>query len=262
MTTPLWVHELASEFWQLAGGPEPFPRRLRGPILRAPFDLTFKGFPVLSTGVIEHYLNGLEIPWKGEGAARPLRACLVAWKGTGFIFLDESDAPEEQVFSLAHELAHFLRDYWQPRERAIAALGSAIVEVLDGRRPAHPSERLHALLRAVPIGFHTHLMAREEGMTTEVASVEWQADRLAFELLAPEEEVRARHASRAEASQVMRQLSAEFGLPREMAAVYGAMLFPAARRDPVVERVKIARQARRTSDPGPEHTPGGPVDEP
>ena len=29
MSAPLWVADLASEFWSLAGGPEPFPRRLR-----------------------------------------------------------------------------------------------------------------------------------------------------------------------------------------------------------------------------------------
>jgi Zn-dependent peptidase ImmA (M78 family) len=39
----------------------------------------------------------------------------MARAGHGFISLDGSDADDERRFSLAHELAHFLLDYQDPR---------------------------------------------------------------------------------------------------------------------------------------------------
>ena len=52
-----------------------------------------------------------------------------------------------------------------------------------------------ALLRNVPLGFHVHLMRRgprREVLTADVAVAEEEADRLAYELLAPAEAVLAR----------------------------------------------------------------------
>ena len=65
-------------------------------------------------GVLEWLRRqGIEFPL--TEADRPLRACLVCRRGAGFVFLDGGDDEAEQRFSLAHELAHFLRDYWRPR---------------------------------------------------------------------------------------------------------------------------------------------------
>src|SRR5205085_3975397 len=114
------------------------------------------------------------------GPDRPLRGCLLACDGAGFIFLDAADPPAERTFSLAHELAHFLRDYWRPRQRAFAALGGSVREVFDGGRAPRREERLHALLRGVSLGPHVHLMARDGGTPPpEVAAAESDADRLA-----------------------------------------------------------------------------------
>jgi hypothetical protein len=188
MSTPLWVTELAAAFWAGAGGPEPFPRTLREAIARSPFDLTVKELPGLTVRRAERYLAGLDVAWACGEPDRPLRACLAAKVGTGFVFLDPDDEPRERVFSLAHELAHFLRHYGQPRRLACRHLGDGAAEVLDGRRPATPAERLRALLANVPVGCHSHLMYRgtdRRVLSAEVARAEEEADRLAFELLAP-----------------------------------------------------------------------------
>ena len=93
---------------------------------------------------------------------RPLRACLVARAGQGFVFVDGADPYDEQRLSLAHEIAHYLRDYWIPRERALAALGDDIADVLDGRRQPSTEERLAGVLRGVRVGrFHPPYGARD-----------------------------------------------------------------------------------------------------
>ena len=259
MTAPLWVTELAADFWQMAGGPEPFPRALRGPLARAGFELTVRDTPGLSVGAVERYLADLGSAWTCGAPDRPLRACLAAVAGAGFIFIEEADPCEERAFSLGHELAHFLRDYWQPRRRAAAALGDAVLDVLDGRRPPRPEERLHGLLRGVPVGLHVHLMARDRPRPAPaVAAAEVAADRLACELLAPEAEVRARLPARASAGTAAHLLRADFGLPPAVAAAYAAALRPPpAPPDPLAARLKKARAARRTSATGPEQESGG-----
>ena len=122
------------------------------------------------------------------GQDRLLRACLVARRGHGIALINGADTDSEQRFSIAHELAHFLRDYWIIRKQASRKLGAKALEVLDGERPPTFEERLNSLLRNVSLGFHLHLMERTvtgNPTTVRIAEAEIDADRLAFELLAP-----------------------------------------------------------------------------
>jgi hypothetical protein len=162
VSAPLWVAELAGQFWAAAGGEESFPRDLLRPLHRA-LPLTVKELPRLRVASALDWLGRQGVRCDLGVRDRPLRACLVARGDTGFVFLDAGDGPAERRFSLAHELAHFLRDYWQPRRRAERHLGPGVLEVYDGRWPPSPDERLAELLRGVPLAFHTHLMARDAG---------------------------------------------------------------------------------------------------
>jgi hypothetical protein len=198
--------------------------------------------PGLRVSGVLAWLRQRQIVLALAGPDRALRGCLVASKGYGVVFLDELEGDEEQRFSLAHELAHFLRDYLRPRRRAAARLGAQALEVFDGLRPPHPEERLHALLRAVPIGFHTHLMARDAEGAPEgpEAACERAADRLAYELLAPADAVRA--AVGAEGTRATAVLREVFGLPAAQAMRYAALLFPPELLpDRLVQRLRAAR---------------------
>jgi len=242
MNVPWWIAELAAAFWAEAGGPAPFPRDLRGPIAGA-FPLAVLARPSLSTEAVREWLHRRRIAFPLRGADRPLRACLVARDGGGFLFLDAADDPAEQRFSLAHELAHFLRHYWQPRLRASARLGGRILEVFDGRRPPSRVERLDALLAGVALGFHAHLMGRDAGRRPAgaVAVAEQEADRLAHELLAPAAAVAVRLAGNGRGDRRGRaaaELRDFFGLPAAEADAYASILFPAAAPDPLLLRLR------------------------
>jgi hypothetical protein len=166
---------------------------------------------------------GIRVPHHWED--RPLRGLLAADQGNGFILIDADDDDAERRVTLAHELAHFLRDYLDPRQRAANRLGPAINEVFDGVRAATFDERLAAALRGVTVGCHFHLLAREIICPSAIIrDAEAAADRLAFELLAPFDAV-AMQAPTDPASLATR-LVTEFGLPPQAARNYAAILLP------------------------------------
>jgi hypothetical protein len=239
VSVPFWVSELADAFWQ--GASEPFPRSLRlSAALALPVlvtDLPGLGLRAVSDWLQAHGGSGWRHP---VGADRPLRACLVARDGWGYVFVDADDPEDERRFSLAHELAHFLRHYLQPRIDAGRRVGQRALEVLDGRRPATTAEHLRAVLLGAPLACHVHLLARspDGSASAAVDAAEREADRLAFELLAPAEAVLAEPAhTRAALAQ---RLCDVFGLPPAQAWRYAGLLRPEQPTDPLLRRLGLA----------------------
>lgn len=225
MSRPLWCERLATTFWSRVGRPPSFPRDLTAAARALP--LSTIQLDGVSVAEVRRWFERLDIPVPLTEPDRPLRACLVAWRGEGFAFIDARDEPAERRFSLAHELAHFLRDYLTPRAVVSAKLGGSALEVLDGLRAPTPDERLHAVLRGVMVEPFAHLLRRDESgrpLTPAERDAEAAADRLAFELLVPLEVV-GETVSRAE---LIERLVCEFGLPLAPATAYAAILRPAA----------------------------------
>jgi hypothetical protein len=167
-----------------------------------------------------------------------VRGCLVAHAGKGLLFVDGADADDERRFTLAHEIAHFLVDYWLPRQQAIEKLGPELADVVDGLRAPTLSERVHAMLGSIRIGAYQSLMeCAGQAELTGVWEAENRADRLALALLAPPGEVMSRvnlsAGSYQERLQAMAAvLTGTFGLPGTVARGYSRGLLRSAGKGP------------------------------
>lgn len=233
--------KVAEEFWQRTGGDRSFPCNLESGVLWI-LPLAIVRVPRLQTQSVRDWLcqNGIAariIPTPD----RPLRACIVASRGCGIVFLDGLDGADEQRMSLAHEVAHFILDYLIPRDRAIDALGPSILDVLDGDRPATPAERLSAVLRGVPIGVFSRLWHRgpaggiEESGTLDCEDA---AEGLALELLAPRREalrrIRRSGIDATDQQAIADFLRKDFDLPRGAARSYAVVLSTALKPTPTM----------------------------
>ena len=182
---------------------------------------------------VHAWLNELNIEGLPQIDDRPLRACLVAYGGVGVIFVDVTDSVAERRLSLAHEISHFLLDYLLVRER-IATYDTGLLAVLDGIRQPTGQEQLQALIANVPLKVHTHLFERgpEGGFhSRDAMAAENRAEQVAWELLAPRDEVMQRVSSSSRSPiEVLRD---EFGLPAAAAIRYGAFLARLMEADPV-----------------------------
>jgi hypothetical protein len=239
VSTPSWALELADSFWRAAPAPEAYPRSLR-PSVAFALPVTVLDQPGLCLEHVRAWLAESHVSLSCPAPDRRLRACLVARDGDGWVFVDASDPDDEQRLSLAHEIAHFLRHYQQPRQTAARRLGDRVLEVFDGRRAPTPTESLKALLTEAPLGCHLHLLAREPDgdPSAGVRVAEQEADRLAYELLAPAREALARlqFPSRAALAGLLRET---FGLPDLHARRYAALLLPPAPVDPLLRRLGL-----------------------
>lgn len=228
----------AEEFWRCAGRMEPFPRSLEATVSWA-LPLAIVKLPRLWLAEVHRWLAEREIDFQSPGTNRPLRACLLARGGYGLVFVDGSDPADERRLSLAHEIAHFLWDYLDPRRRALEALGERILPVLDGDRAPSIGEQVDGVLRGVALGTFQHLMERTaSGSISQIAVLEAEdrADRLALELLAPRRIVVDRLMSRgmqwrepAAFAVAEALLVQDFGLPAPVAKHYGRLLVTGCR---------------------------------
>src|SRR5262245_26511008 len=189
------IKDAAKAFWKAAGGRNRYgmPADLERAVAFA-LPLGICRMPALSTAKVAAVLERIgTIPWS-TSPDRPLCGCLVADVGVGLIFLDGGDPPDEQRYSLAHEIAHFLLHYLQPRRLMLDELGAGMLAVLDGKRPPTDSERLSAALRNIVLEPFRHAMARtSDGQISHfrTRSIESEADELALEILAPVTELTA-----------------------------------------------------------------------
>lgn len=223
--------------WKQVGYEPPFPRDLLLPAMEA-FPITVIVLPHLKLSTINQWLRARSCAGSGEHADRHLSGCLVARKGHGLIFIEQTLPPQERRFALAHELAHFVTHYLAPREAAIAHYGPQIISVLDGDRRATPAERLSGLLHGVQLGSFEDFLGRNSHQhpNDDVLDLETQADMVAIELLAPKREIR--RLARA-GQNTVELLGEHFGLPH-WAAVQCARTISGYRtsRESFIQRIE------------------------
>jgi hypothetical protein len=223
------VRERATAFWADVP-PDVGERRDVEAAVAWSAPLAVVALPALDEQRARAWLTERNVPLDGGAGTRPLRGLLLASRGAGIAFVDETLEHAERRFTVAHELGHFLFDYVEPRDRVLRE-APALIEVIDGWRPADRAERAEAILARVPLGLHTHLLERDThgGAVYDVELAEDAASQLALELLSPwPEALDATRAAAAETAglpfdeRVQRAaevLAARFALPAERAAV-------------------------------------------
>ena len=228
----------ADRFWRCAGVCETFPRSLERAVLWA-VPLAVMKLPRLGLSELRTWLRHRGQSVSLDGPDRPLRACLIARNGRGIVVLDGTDTEDERRLSLAHELAHFLLDYLEPRERAVSAFGPTALEILDGIRPPSIQERVAGVLKGVTVNVHLHILERSvtgDVNRLNVLDAEDRADRLALELLAPRDvvlqqlsEMGVQWSAHAAVDKAAAVLTNRFGLPAAVADNYGRFLVSSRR---------------------------------
>lgn len=220
--SPLWLRRCVERFWGGEQPPATYPRDLELPLLlHQPVALV--EVAGLHVADVRGWLGDRDVEVLDGVADRPLRACLVAYGGVGVVFVDAADSDAERRLSLAHEASHLVLDYLLVRDR-VAAYDPALLDVLDGIRTPSSTEQLEALVANVPLGIRTHLLERgPRGALHNRGAMltENRAEQVAWELLAPRDEVIQRSSSPRRPNEVLR---AEFGLPTDAAMAYGAFL--------------------------------------
>lgn len=231
----MWLDNASQQsvdlFWSRGGESESFPRTLERAVQFA-FPITIIKLPRLQLSQIEIWFARRNTKYQFGCVSRAVRGCLIAYGGKGFIFIDSTDPPDEQRFTLSHEVSHFLVEYWIPRQKAISKFGSNITEVLDGHRKPSIEQRIHSILGNIQLGVYSELMTRAdsaESDQTDIWDAESRADRIAMALLAPPQTViektdisPAKYADRIQ--NITKVLTDEFGLPVSIATLYGSEL--------------------------------------
>lgn len=187
----LWLAELAYNFWEGAGG---FGEDLEtAMVISLPIVPACISHLTLYKALdwLQQHGVGLKLQELERVRDRPLRACLVAYgEPRNYVLWDDTDPPADQLFSLAHEVAHFLLDYEQPRQKAVRLLGPQVLKVFDGLEQPTLDERLYSLIGGMQLGPQHHFMERgKQGdiLSRRILEIESRADQLALEILAPEE---------------------------------------------------------------------------
>lgn len=238
---PTWLSSAVAQFWA-ADRPNDFPWAVELEVLlRLPLALV--QLDNLATDAISGWLAARDTPLHLHAAPRRLCAALVAYGGRGIVFVDAGLSDEERRVSVAHEAAHFLGDYLLPRFE-LEASAPDLVDVLDGLREPEADDAITALLARVPLGIHSHLLARSSDgdyVSRETENAEERATRIAWELLAPEDLVSQRIGGDANPFTVARTLQEDFGLPASTAHAYAKFLTQVFHgRDPLRDRFGIA----------------------
>lgn len=182
------LRELADEVWQACPEDVRHARDIDAAVAWSA-SLALVTLPRLTLSDVRDWLADHGVSAAGDDTT-PLRGFLTAYRGVGIIAVDGKLDTVERRFTVAHEVGHFLLDYQLPRRRTRRDAPN-LLEVVDGVREPTASDRAQAVLARVPLGPHTHQLARagdsapDTVQESAAGGAEDTASRFALELLSP-----------------------------------------------------------------------------
>jgi Zn-dependent peptidase ImmA (M78 family) len=224
------VKQVAEGFWRPLLPYRTFPVDIERVIAFSNLPLHIDLIPGLDIEHVNQWIKANHFPARIDKDNCALHGFLLARSGHGIIFVNGTDNRKERRFTIAHELAHFLLDYYLPRIHYLKIYGDSILEILDGSRLPTFQERLTFVISELPSPFFTHLLDNSSITAyerTQVWSTEWRTDALAFEILAPFHVVISslkKKKLEKRFDPIFRQasslLATDFGLPSTLASSY------------------------------------------
>lgn len=223
MTLPYWLREAVAACNE-PSSPE-FPRKMDG-VSRALNVYVVETIKGLTYEKVDAWLAAVQGRQTHKYVKRHMHGCMAPAVGeSGFLFCDGADRPHVRRFTVAHELGHYVLEHLLPRQRAHRALGKPALKIFDGGQQPPAADALYGILGNITLRPSSFMDRDAQGDPErgEIDEAEYRADRVAFELLAPEEHVlpRVKGLSRTQAVAV---LETEFGLPDTKARAYAHLL--------------------------------------
>lgn len=183
------ISELASNFWKESGILPTYP--LQPTLLEQAICLLFPINTVrlnkLTAHKVASWLAARNHTIEVKDDCR-LCGLLFVHHGQGIVFIDGTLPINEQCYTLAHEIGHYLIEFEHPQKQAKQFIGDSISEVFDGARKPTIEEHLTGIITQTSVSPYIHLLEREQSSAEErfqIWAAENRADELAFELIAP-----------------------------------------------------------------------------
>lgn len=187
------IKELATNFWKGMKVSYPIQYSFLEGAAFAKYPVNITRLNKLTLSKVIDWLSKHNCSCESIEEDKSLFGLLFMQKGHAFIFLDGTSEIRESLFTLAHELAHYIIEIEHPKRLAVNIYGSQIEDVFDGKRVSTVAEQVSVITSQIDIQPYINLLEKEEmdGISRiKVWEAESSADILALELIAPEDVVK------------------------------------------------------------------------
>lgn len=185
------LKKISSQFWRTSGLKLVCPRPIEDAVIRN-FPISIVKLKSITYESLNGWLANRNLAGVLPHFNGSLLGGIFAFKGDALLFVDASLPSYEMRYTIAHEVGHFMFDYYYKRQKAKSTVGEKAEEILDGTRRATLGERVDALFLGVDLRPYYHLLAEENCISItrgQIETAEDNADYLADELIAPEDVV-------------------------------------------------------------------------